>query len=51
MAVANCILVLCNRLIMMLGKQIENQLAAFREEGGFTEALTAERLAYRTEQS
>lgn len=51
MAVANCILVLCNRLIMMLGKQIENQLAAFREEGGFTEALTAERLAYRTERS
>lgn len=49
--VANCILVLCNRLIMMLGKQIENQLAIFREKGGFTEALTAERLAHRTEQS
>ena len=49
--VANCMLVLCNRLIMMLGKQIENQLATFREEGGFTEALTAERLAHRTERS
>lgn len=49
--VANCMLVLCSRLTMMLGKQIENQLATFREEGGFTEALTAERLAYRTEQS
>ncbi len=48
---ANCLLVLCNRLIMMLGKQIENQLSTFREEGGFTEALTAERLAHRTEQS
>lgn len=49
--VANCILILCNRLIMMLGKQIENQLGAFREEGGFTEALTAERLAARAEKS
>lgn len=51
MTVANCLLVLCNRLIMMLGKQIESQLTTFREEGGFTEALTAERLAHRTEQS
>ena len=48
---ANCILILCNRLIMMLSKQITNQLSTFREEGGFTEALTAERLAYRTEQT
>ena len=37
---ANCLLILCNRLIMMLGKQIENQLEAFREEGGFSEALS-----------
>jgi four helix bundle suffix protein len=51
MIVANCILILCNRLIMMLNKQIENQLDKFREEGGFTEALTAERLAHRTTQS
>ena len=48
---ANCLLVLCNRLIMMLGKQIENQLEAFKEEGGFSEALSAERLARRAEQS
>lgn len=48
---ANCLLVLCNRLIMMLGKQIENQLEAFKEEGGFTEALSAERLAHKTAQS
>ena len=48
---ANCHLVLCNRLIMMLRKQIENLLTTFRTEGGFTESLTAERLAYRTEQS
>ena len=49
--VANCILVLCNRLTLMLNKQIERLLAAFREEGGFTEALTQERLAYRADQS
>lgn len=48
---ANCLLVLCNRLIMMLGKQIENQLETFKEEGGFSEALSAERLARRAEQS
>ena len=42
---------LCNRLIMMLGKQIANQLETFKREGGFTEGLTAERLAYRAEQS
>ena len=49
--VANCMLVLCNRLITMLSKQLENQLATFCAEGGFTEALTAERLAHRSEQS
>ena len=48
---ANCLIILCSRLITMLRKQISNQLAAFREEGGFTEALTTERLAYRREQS
>ncbi len=48
---ANCLLILCNRLIMMLGRQIARQLETFKEEGGFTEALTAERLAYRVEQS
>ena len=51
MVVANCMLVLCNRLTMMLSKQISTQLATFREEGGFIEALTAERLAHRAEQS
>ncbi|MBO7124535.1 MAG: four helix bundle suffix domain-containing protein [Bacteroidales bacterium] len=45
---ANCLLILCNRLILMLKKQITNQLTTFREQGGFTEALTSERLAYRT---
>ena len=48
---AQCMIVLCNRLAMMLGKQIEAQMEAFRQEGGFTEGLTAERLNYRQEQS
>ena len=48
---ANCLLVLCNRLTLMLRRQIESQLNTFREEGGFTEGLTADRLAYRTQQN
>ena len=51
LVVANCLLVLCNRLIMMISRQIERQLEVFRAEGGFTEGLTAERLAYRTQKS
>lgn len=46
---ARCLLVLCERLIIMLRKQIENQLDVFTEEGGFAEALTAERLKHRSE--
>ena len=48
---ANCLLVLCNRLIQMISRQIEHQLDTFKSEGGFTEGLTAERLAYRSQQS
>ncbi len=48
---ANCLLVLCNRLTQMLHRQIEHLLDEFREEGGFTEGLTAERLTARTEKS
>lgn len=48
---ARCLLVLCTRLIMMLQKQIEHLLDSFKEEGGFTEGLTAERLSYRTQKS
>ena len=48
---ANCLLILCNRLIMMLNKQLSNQLATFKEEGGFAEALSADRIAYRAAQS
>ena len=48
---ANCLLILCNRLIMMLHRQIEHLLETFKAEGGFTEGLTAERLSYRQQQS
>ncbi len=48
---ANCLLILCQRLVLMLNRQMEHQLQKFREEGGFTEGLTAERLAHRTQQS
>lgn len=48
---ANCLLVLCNRLILMLRRQIERQLETFKMEGGFTEGLTTERLSYRKQQS
>ena len=48
--VANCLLVLCNRLVMMIGRQIERQLEVFKVEGGFTEGLTAERLSFRKQQ-
>ena len=51
MQAARCILVLCNRLMTMLNKQMEKQLSAFTAEGGFTEALTAERLNYRQQES
>lgn len=42
---ANCLLVLCNRLILMLRRKIEHLLGTFKEDGGFTEGLTAERLS------
>ena len=48
---ANCLLILCNRLTQMLNRLIERQLDTFKQEGGFTEGLTAERLAYRTQQN
>lgn len=48
---ANCLVILCNRLIMMLRRQIQHLLESFKAEGGFTEGLTAERLSYRQQQS
>ena len=51
LTVARCTLLLCDRLITMLTKQLEASLQSFTEQGGFTEALTAERLKQRTEES
>lgn len=48
---ANCLLVICHRLVLMLGRQISSQLTTFTKEGGFTEGLTAERLSFRASQS
>ena len=48
---ANCLIILCNRLVMMLQRQIERLLETFKTEGGFTEGLTAERLSYKKQQS
>lgn len=47
LTVARCILILCDRLILMLNKQLNKRLQSFTAEGGFTEALTAERLNHR----
>lgn len=44
-AAANALLVLCGRLIGLLRRQIEHQLTDFKQDGGFTENLTQERLA------
>ena len=42
---ANALLALCLRAINMLESYLHRLLAEFREEGGFTENMTAERLA------
>ncbi|MCQ2974511.1 MAG: four helix bundle suffix domain-containing protein [Bacteroidales bacterium] len=47
---ANCILILCNRTILMLNKQLQYQLESFKQEGGFSETLTAERLSFKVQQ-
>lgn len=44
---ANALLVLCLRENKMLQSQIQNQLDEFRQRGGFTENMTAERLEVR----
>ena len=51
LTVARCMLILCDRLILMLNKQLDKRLESFTEEGGFTEALTAERLNRRKQES
>ena len=49
--VANALLVLCLRENRMLQAQIQHQLANFRQKGGFTENMTAERLEARKAQA
>ena len=45
--VANALLVLCVRENRMLQSQIQSQLETFRQQGGFTENMTIERLEAR----
>lgn len=45
--VANALLVLCLRENKMLQAQIQSQLESFRQTGGFTENMSAERLEFR----
>ncbi|MDE6755254.1 MAG: four helix bundle suffix domain-containing protein [Muribaculaceae bacterium] len=45
--VANAMLILCLRENKMLHSQIQSQLDVFRQNGGFTENMTAERLEAR----
>lgn len=47
----NSLMLLCNREISMLQHLIGRQLASFKQEGGFTENLTQERLATISEQN
>lgn len=49
--VANALLVLCLRENKMLQAQIQSQLENFRQTGGFTENMTAERLEARKAQA
>lgn len=49
--VINAMLILCGRLIRMLQRQIEVSLHNFKEEGGFTENLTIERMAAKAQLS
>ena len=48
--VSNALLILINRTVNMMDKQIEKLGAQFREEGGFHERLTAVRTEARREQ-
>lgn len=49
--VANGLLILCLRENKMLQAQIQSQLESFRQTGGFTENMTAERLDARKAQA
>lgn len=47
---ANSLLLLCMRCEMMLEKLMQKQLDSFKQEGGFTENMTKERLDARIQQ-
>jgi four helix bundle suffix protein len=47
---ANALLILLNRVLNMLGRQIEAQGESFRQDGGFRERMTAVRLEERAKQ-
>lgn len=47
---ANALLLLCLRCEMMLEKLMQRQLDSFKQEGGFTENMTKERLDTRIQQ-
>lgn len=51
LTVANALLVLCLRENRILHGQIQNRLEKFKENGGFTENMTAERLEARKTQA
>lgn len=48
---ANCLIVLCLKINSMLTSMLSSQLREFKEKGGFSEALTQERLETRREKS
>lgn len=49
MVVANAMMVLCLRLNRMLQSQLQGQLSLFKQNGGFAENMTRERMKTRTE--
>ncbi len=48
---ANALLILCVRVNRMLQRQLTTRLSLFREQGGFTENMTAERIAAKRQQA
>ncbi len=49
--VANALLILCARVNRMLESQLTNMLQRFREQGGFTENMTSERIEAKRRQA
>ncbi len=49
--VANALLILCARVNRMLESQLQSLLKRFRQQGGFTENMTSERIEAKRQQS